>query len=933
MSIFKSNLPKFVLVLLTTALPIAIYAQPYAYVSNISGNNISVVNTANNTVTAMIRVDASPSGLAVSPDGSTVYVACFGANTVNAISTASNSVIASIPVGPSPIQVGITPSGNQVYVVAQAANQINVIDTGSKSVIANINNVGSHPNHVAFSLDGTRAYVAGVYSGNVSIIDTASKSVVGTFPTGSGPSDIAVSANGRLYVGNQYSNTVTVHDTSGSLLATIPGFTFPNSLAATPNGARVFVTNGNGSSVSTIDTSSNTIMGTLPTGSVPTSVTVSADGANAYVVNEQSFSLTQVNVGGNYVANTLPRVGVYPIAVATQPPAAVAPPCTYSLSASSVSLTAAGGSGSVNVSVAAGCPWTAVSNTGWAQVTGGSSGTGNGTVSYSVNPNAGVSSVSGTMTIAGQMFTINEAGAAPPSGGSASFVKVDTTSSGTWKGVYGADGFNVVNDTVSYPAYVTVTPSGNSSYTFVGSTADIRGMQKAASTTDRMAACWYTFGSESIDLHFNDSSTHQVALYLLDWDGYAGGRSERVDILDANNTVLDSRTVSGFGNGQYLVWNMSGHVTVRITNLNGSSNAVLSGILFGAGGAVNPPPSGGTAAFVKTDITTAGTWKGVYGADGYNVVNDTVNYPAYVTVTPSGNASYTFVASTADIRGMQKAASTTDRLAACWYSFGSQSIDLQFKDSSTHQVALYLLDWDGYAGGRSERVDVLDANNTLLDSRTVSGFGNGQYLVWNLSGHVIVRITNLNASSNAVLSGILFGAGSVVNPPPSGGTASFVKTDTTTAGSWKGVYGADGYNTVNDTVNYPAYVTVTPSGNSSYTFVASTADIRAMQKAASTTDRMAACWYSFGSESMDLQFNDSSTHQVALYLLDWDGYAGGRSERVDILDANNTLLDSRTVSGFGNGQYLVWNMSGHVTVRITNLNASSNAVVSGILFR
>ena len=104
---------------------------------------------------------------------------------------------------------------------------------------------------------------------------------------------------------------------------------------------------------------------------------------------------------------------------------------------------------------------------------------------------------------------------------------------------------------------------------------------------------------------------------------------------------------------------------------------------------------------------------------------------------------------------MQKGSSVTDRIAACWYSFGTISVDLQFNDTATHQVALYLLDWDNYFG-RTERIDILDANNTLLDSRTVSGFTGGQYLVWNLTGHVIARITNTNSQSNAVLSGILF---------------------------------------------------------------------------------------------------------------------------------------------------------------------------------
>jgi hypothetical protein len=335
---------------------------------------------------------------------------------------------------------------------------------------------------------------------------------------------------------------------------------------------------------------------------------------------------------------------------------------------------------------------------------------------------------------------------------------------------------------------------------------------------------------------------------------------------------------------------------------------------------------------LKTDASTAGSWKGVYGADGYNIIDDKVSYPAYVSVTPSGNSDFTFASSTTDTRALQKATSTTDRIAACWYSFNSLSIDLRFNDTANHQVALYLLDWDGYAGGRSERIDVLDANNTVLDTRSVSSFSAGTYLVWNLSGHVVLQITNLNGNSNALVSGLLFGAGGTIAPPPPG-TAAFLKTDTTTAGSWKGVYGADGYNILNDTASYPAYVSASPSGNAVYTWASSTNATRAPQKAASATDRIASCWYSFGSLNIDLQFNDTSTHQLALYVLDWDVYGGGRTERVDIVDANNTVLDSRSVSGFANGEYLVWNVSGHVTIRITNTNANSNAVVSGIFFR
>ena len=52
---------------------------------------------------------------------------------------------------------------------------------------------------------------------------------------------------------------------------------------------------------------------------------------------------------------------------------------------------------------------------------------------------------------------------------------------------------------------------------------------------------------------------HQVALYLLDWDTYGGGRSVRIDISDpATSNVLATTTVSSFTNGKYAVFAISG---------------------------------------------------------------------------------------------------------------------------------------------------------------------------------------------------------------------------------------------------------------------------------------------------------------------------------------------------------------------------------------
>jgi len=70
-----------------------------------------------------------------------------------------------------------------------------------------------------------------------------------------------------------------------------------------------------------------------------------------------------------------------------------------------------GGSGSVNVTAATGVAWVATSNASWMTITSGASGTGNGTVTYTVDPHTSTSSRSGTLTIAGLAFTVTQAGA------------------------------------------------------------------------------------------------------------------------------------------------------------------------------------------------------------------------------------------------------------------------------------------------------------------------------------------------------------------------------------------------------------------------------------------------------------------------------------------------------------------------------------------
>jgi hypothetical protein len=92
--------------------------------------------------------------------------------------------------------------------------------------------------------------------------------------------------------------------------------------------------------------------------------------------------------------------------------------CSYSLFPTSQSFGSSGGSNSVTVTAGAGCAWTAVSNSSFITITSGSSGSGNGNVNYSVASNIGSSQRDGTLTIAGQTFTVNQD---PSNGGMAAY--------------------------------------------------------------------------------------------------------------------------------------------------------------------------------------------------------------------------------------------------------------------------------------------------------------------------------------------------------------------------------------------------------------------------------------------------------------------------------------------------------------------------------
>jgi hypothetical protein len=344
----------------------------------------------------------------------------------------------------------------------------------------------------------------------------------------------------------------------------------------------------------------------------------------------------------------------------------------------------------------------------------------------------------------------------PTSGNTSSFAGTDTATQGNWPSAYGADGYYIPNASTQAPGYGAVALSGDSLYTWAASTTDPRALQIPGGTA-RIASTYYAANSFSIDINITDGSAHRVALYLDDWDGN-NSRNETIQLVDAaSGNVLDSRTATGLtSTPEYLKYNVNGHIKFVVTNNAGSINAVVNGIFFG--GAVSSPGSGGGggSSFVRADASTQGNWQGVYGAGGYYIPNSSTSAPAYGALVISGDALYTWAASTSDPRALEIAGSTS-RIASTYYAWTSFSIDVNITDGNTHQVALYLDDWDGN-NTRNETIQMVDVvSGNVLDNRTVTGLeSTPEYLVYSVTGHVKFVVNNNPGSINAVVNGIFF---------------------------------------------------------------------------------------------------------------------------------------------------------------------------------
>ncbi len=143
----------------------------------------------------------------------------------------------------SPFNMAVSNDGSRLYVVAQDMDELMVVDTKDYKVLNHIN-VGIHPHSVILSKVSKIAYVSNEWSDNVSVIDLVSSKIIDTLKTGNGPAGLALSSNEQfLYVVNVFGSDLSVINLSTKEeIKRLTTGSNPTGTALSPDGKVLYVT-------------------------------------------------------------------------------------------------------------------------------------------------------------------------------------------------------------------------------------------------------------------------------------------------------------------------------------------------------------------------------------------------------------------------------------------------------------------------------------------------------------------------------------------------------------------------------------------------------------------------------------------------------------------------------------------------------------------
>jgi YVTN family beta-propeller protein len=200
----------------------------------------------------------------------------------------------------NPQGIAVSPDGATLYVSDnRPGGAVQVFDLRTRAVVTTVwRGAAAIPMGVAASPDGHTAYFA--FAGaarEVAVFDRDTLDATGSFATCAGPTGVAVTPDGaKVYVTCDGAAAVTVYTVAGGALASVPVGAGPSGVAISPDGQRAWVACAGAGAVSLLSTATDTVVASIPVAGGPTGIAISPDGRRTYVTAAQGGGV--VEIGG-----------------------------------------------------------------------------------------------------------------------------------------------------------------------------------------------------------------------------------------------------------------------------------------------------------------------------------------------------------------------------------------------------------------------------------------------------------------------------------------------------------------------------------------------------------------------------------------------------------------------------------------------------------
>ena len=221
---------------LPAALAISAYGDAYtAPIAYVCGQNFTAIDLRNNQTVFSIIGHQNPrnygSAIAVSPDGERLYVCDSTPDVIDGsmyeskgrviiYDTSNGSIIDSIPVGINPYNIAISPDGSRIYVSNPTSANVMAIDAANDTMIAAIENLGDVGN-ILVSNDGKRAYVSDSWHRKVYVINCTSFTLEDTIDSGEKSDGLCFSSSGDLLYVTSSSYIKAISTKNDTIVSTV----------------------------------------------------------------------------------------------------------------------------------------------------------------------------------------------------------------------------------------------------------------------------------------------------------------------------------------------------------------------------------------------------------------------------------------------------------------------------------------------------------------------------------------------------------------------------------------------------------------------------------------------------------------------------------------------------------------------------------------